>query len=162
MARLHLVQEQIESLEFQTSQVYDSLSRAVKTKEHQDTAWAAKIFNPLCDSLYIATGNSAFMDWNRGTQRADLLDRYLLQFALGNLPAIALKLAVSYEKIAGKIWDFKATDVSEEDVRAALDNKKIPYSKLQMMAMHLGDAGHFDDVIKLITYVRDTYRKPKL
>ncbi len=102
------------------------------------------------------------MDWNRGTQRANLMDRYLLQFVLGKLPAIALEQAVGYEKNAGKSWDFKATDVSEEDVRVALGDKKCSYSELQVMAMRLGDAGHFDDVVKLIAHIRDTYRKPKL
>src|SRR3989338_8981964 len=101
-----------------------------------------KLYEALGDSLSVATDGAGFMDWNRGTQQADLMDRYLLQYALGNVHAVALQRTVEQERRLGRFYDLRPTEVTETDIKVALDNKKIPYRRLQTMAINLGDAGH--------------------
>ncbi len=146
---------QSQALEYQTSQVFDAFCRAVRTYNYQDAVWAAKLFEPLAHSLRIVAKSDKFMHWSRETPAANSMDRFLLQYAIAHLPALALESYVSYEQKTGHAWNFRPTNMSEAEVRAALANNKLSYEKFQQMTLLLAQAGRFDCVLNLFSHIRE-------
>jgi len=162
MVGLTLTSGQIDSLEFRTAHAYESFERAVRTKEVLDVRYVRELYKALGSAVSVAVKYSPFIDWNRGTQRADLMDRYVLQVALSNTSPLELEQATNYEKTRGEPWpSFNPTEVTEKEVKDAINNKRIPYWKISSKATHLGSAGRFDEVVRLIKYVRDTIPVPQ-
>ena len=155
-----LSKEQIKALEFQTNQLYESFRRTVDTQVHQDAIWNRELFTAFGKSLSDATNYSAFMDWNRDSQRASVFDKYLLHYALGSTPSFTLE-QVTRARQHGHEFPTKETEVIADTLKQAIDNPKVPYSRIQLMAMSLGDAHDFAGVVSALGYVREKYQRSK-
>lgn len=157
-------QEEFDSLEVQANTAYEALKRAVKSYQHKDVTgthrrayldalWSVSLYNAL--SLSINHTTKAYFPnyWSRGTQRADLTDRFTLQFVLGlNLSNYLMDVTQHYELnesgqklhkeltskekqryqtgsyFIGKYLDMHGEeDLTIENVKAVLDNKRRKY-----------------------------------
>lgn len=159
-----LTPKQLEALEFQTTQGYEALKRALETREFQDAIYAENMFSPYVGAHYSPLSVSirtavdiGYMSWKRGRPRADIMDRYLLQLALGSSLTDELVTVIDYEQKDGKCWKFKATKVTEEELKANIDGKTVSYEHLAYLAKQLSEAGHFNPIMNLIDYVRENY-----
>ena len=155
-----LSNEQIQALEFQTDQLYEAFRRAVKSQVRQDAVWLRELFGAFGTSLIAATNYSAFMNWGRDAQRTSVFDKYLLHYALGSNPSYSLEQLTEARQL-GHEPTAKETEVTADTLRQAIDNSRAPYSKIQVMAMSLGDAHKFAEIVSALRYVREKHHRPK-
>ena len=157
MTRRPLSTEQIEALDFQTDHLYKSFRRTVETQSYQDAVWNRELFTALGKSLSAATNYSAFMDWHRDAARTPVFDKYLLHYALGDTPSFTLEKKIQYKQF-GHDSEAKRTDVTLSTLKQAIDNRRVPYRKIQSMAMSLADAHDFAGIVEALEYVREKYQ----
>lgn len=155
-----LSKEEIQSLEFQTDQLYESFRRAVETQVHQDAVWSKELFAAFGKSLSIITNYSAFIDWKRGAQITPVFDKYLLHYAIGSNPSFTLE-QVTHSRELGHEFPANETEFTAEALRQAIDNPKVTYSKIQFMAMSLGNSHDFAGIVSALEYAREKYQKPR-
>lgn len=161
MSSRKLSTAQIQSLDLQTDQLFESFRRAVSTQVLEDAIWSSKLFNAYGEVLWTVT-HSVFSDWEgRDTQRARVFDRYLLPHVLGEGPAITLAKVIESRERFGDKPQAKKTDIAADTLIWAIDNPRVPYSRIQAMSMHLGDAHDFAGVVRAWEHAREKYRKPE-
>ena len=160
MSNLIITKPQLDALEFQTTQAYNAFRRAVRSEVYEDAHWTAELYNALGGSLKFATEYQRFMEWNRGTEPAQTLDRYLLQLAMGQDPASILKQYTEAKKFGWEQFLRVPNDVTKEAVIHAVDDIKVTYERVSVLGMYLRKAGKFEDVLDVLTHIRDTYKKP--
>lgn len=161
MTRRTLSEEQIKALDFQTDQLYASFRRAVETQVYQDAVWNKELFEAFGKSLKEATNYSVFTNWNRDTARAQIFDRYLLLYALGNISSIKLEEQVIVRD-HGWGLEARATEVTADTLKQAIDNNKVPYARIGLMVMKLAEAHDFAGIVKAMGYVQEKYQPSSL
>ena len=151
--------KQIEALDFQTDQLYESFRRTVETRSPQDAVWNTELFGAFETSLGVATSRSAFMDWNRDARRTPVFDKYLLYYALGNTPSYILEKQIKARPHSHDS-EAKETDVTLDTLKQAIDNTQVPYEKIRVMAMYLAEAHDFAGIVDALGYAREKYQRP--
>ncbi|MBI2112870.1 hypothetical protein HYT52_05010 [Candidatus Woesearchaeota archaeon] len=185
MARLKLRNDHIDALEDQTTKAYHLLKKEIQTRGKCDLSLAVDSYHELKDSLVdiagYSSGRRSFMSWNRGTHRAHLLDRYLLQYVLGH------SLAVGFQRYGtifsfpngpskktplgkevhldryGRIYtpaEVDEADDLEETIILTIDDKKTGYASITKIAQAMARRGYFDRLLTVLEDVRALYRKP--
>ncbi len=159
MTNRALSNEQTEALDFQTDQLYESFRRTVKTQHHLDAVWNKEIFIVFGRSLSVATDYSNFMKWKRDTARTPVFDKYLLHYALGSIPSDILNHQIQSRQF-GHESEAEETDVTPNTLKRAIDNSKIPYRKIESMAISLAYAHDFAGIVDVLGYAREKYQRP--
>ncbi|MBS3168872.1 hypothetical protein J4210_00145 [Candidatus Woesearchaeota archaeon] len=154
-----LSNEQIEALDFQTDQLYESFRRTVETQSPQDAVWGQELFAAFGKSLSVVTNYSAFMDWSRNTARTPVFDKYLLFYALGSTPSLTLEQQIQARQF-GHESEAKKTDVTPEALKQTIDDSNVPYTKIQFRARSLADAHNFTGIVDALEYARERYQRP--
>ena len=182
MARLRLTKEQVESLEVQTTQAHKALRKGMETKRRGDIVSAAALYHDLKESLVAiagySSGQESFMSWTRGTYRANLLDRYLLQYVLSSSLMVELERGIENEpkrrrndRVTGKSnglgriftpEEVKEGDNLEEGLILMIDDKKIGYASIALIAENFVTEGYGDRLLVILEDIRSIYRKPYL
>jgi len=178
MSRLNFSQGQIDALEFQANQAYEALTRAVDSREPLDAQGCNNLYDLLGRSLSRVTHSSQFwgaksfmvrergpnwaklLFWKRDHTKTDLLDRFLLQYAVGNYSSETLERHTLNQKI-GTDLHLEDTQIEEGDLVSAIDGKS-DYSRLQIMAMELAAAGKIDVAVKALDHIRANYEIPQV
>lgn len=158
----------VNSLERQTDIAFAELKIAIATRNPLHVLWVKNLYSALGISLDRVTGTSNFnyMWWNRGTQRANLFDRYVLQYAIGSTAAEGLMRRTQPELKPH-------AEISDEDfgkgmdlVKKFIDTKKIgkhrtKYTAVSEMTQKLAEEGAFRLITGAMDYVRENYKKPE-
>jgi hypothetical protein len=154
-----LSSEQTKTLDFQTDHLYESFKRTIETQCHQDAIWNKELFTTFAKSLSIATNYSNFMNWNRDTIRTPIFDKYLLHYALGNIPSMILEEQILQRQF-GLAYEAKKTNVTLDILKEAINNTRMPYKKIQPIALSLANAKNFTGIVNALEYVREKYHIP--
>lgn len=151
MPSITLSPERVEALDFETAQAFEAFQRAVSSRDNLEAHWSRGMFDALVNSLVQASRGS-IMGWRRGTKKADLFDRYILQYALGNGSSLELTRATTQG------YKESPTDITEESLRQSIDSRQGRYLDLDNKAASLARAGNFDAIVRTLKYVRDNIR----
>ena len=154
-----LSKEQIQALEFQTDQIYESFKRAVDTQNIQDAIWLNGLFSAFDESLHEVTTPFAWVNWKRESLETPIFDKYLLYYAIGHSPSNILEELVQIRQY-GHDYPAKETHFTVDNLKQYIDNTKGSYSKIQDVSISLGEAHKFSGIIDALGYVRDKYPSP--
>ncbi len=151
MTSRKLTVEQADTLELQTTQMYEAFVRAVQTKSPADILWQTKLSEALYQSLQEITHYDFHLTWRRDTQRTATFDRYVLQYALSYSAANNLR----------NNWSQPSpTDLQFNSVKKMLDSRNHRYLDIVRKVERLAYAHKFDDIVQLFDYVRVEYARP--
>jgi len=165
-----ITQEQIEALEFQANQAYETLKRAVSTKEFLDTFWAHNSYCSLNWSLKRATEIEKGEFLTSSLERGHPLERYILQYIMGFNLACSLRLRPPpRNETEAKLQEEIAKH--EECLQAALEGTEHPdygiensYEGIFAEAEFIGtyaEADNFKKIFEIMEYIREKYPKPE-
>jgi hypothetical protein len=169
MQTLALKKDQIERLEFQSNQAYSALIRGISIMNSKDAVWANALYEKIWISLsdvalelqYLPPSNQrSFMYWERGNEKTDLIDRYVLDYIVGN--------KVSNELINVSSW--KARGFQKENhnpsseyayyLKKTIDEKEATYDWISLVALKAVKEENFFKVFNILNYIRETYKTP--
>lgn len=145
MNNIKITKDKIESLEFQTNHCYEAYKKAVKTQSQFDADWLNNISIPLGISLSNAISKN-ISDWTR----SDILDRYILQYALLSGPYI------------GPLELTSTVRLDEDKIKEFIDNRDNSFAQIKELAQEIKNDGRYRMIINIVDYVRKKYPKPSL
>ncbi|MBI4154272.1 hypothetical protein HY501_02970 [Candidatus Woesearchaeota archaeon] len=134
-------------LELQTRQAYESLCKAVHFSHIQDVEWAGALYSALGNTLKQDAGSPEFFQLERGNP----LDRYCLQFAMGDIISGKLKDALGREKADKGSYNIK---LKGKAIHAIDDGNN--YGAIRTLVQELCENSQFYDAMGVLEHVRDS------
>ncbi|MBW2966225.1 hypothetical protein KY342_03930 [Candidatus Woesearchaeota archaeon] len=139
-------QEKLESLEFQTDQVYNALKRALSTKSKQDISWAAALVSPGLEAQLRSLIGENFI---AQAQKTPLYDRYLFFYVVSEGIVFSLTTYKGH----------KNSGVNYEDIINAMQQRKRPTHLSNLVVVYCW-SGEFNKTLGLLDYIKVNYPKP--
>ena len=151
-------QEDIDSLEFLITQVYEAIKKAVETKEFEFAEWAQDIYRSAQRYFNAAYINpQTRLAEERKSERGRILEKYILHHILMHDVSYTLFAIITHDKSF-----LKETDRDVNELLTAIKNKDTPYTEIWGIAQDLVHGGKFDAILNCLHYVRKFYPKPKI
>lgn len=147
-----ITKQEIESLDFQTGQLYDALRQAATTGQEQDAFWAWALYQALDSHLrsHVIPSIAQHGDISRLTD----LDRGLLQYAVMRTLPDYLKTAARH-RAGGTQPLTRNTTETEDALRTSVADKAVPYRTIVVQAAELVAAGYVQQVLSVLEYIRE-------
>ena len=152
--------DMVDALEFRANQAYAALEYITRTTPdgvNPGLSWAAGLYRIFSHSLNAETGTS-IQKWHRGTSRADALERYVLQAAVGSAlldfgnAGLGSNEWESWPGCGDALWRFVGSNPgSAQNLRAMIDKPKERYLHIWSVAR----------LFALTTMEHDSTRRPE-
>lgn len=163
----------IASLEFQSNQAFTALRQAVTKENGTDRCWAERLYKIYLENLRSATryydgysgGTTDFQNYTRTPHRANLYDRYILQYLTGSACSRALGQIESCRNVPRIITERKEQigDISTkvDHLFQALQQRDLSYCDIHILLYELQSGSYVKPLWKATQFVRSQYPPPK-
>lgn len=150
--------EDLGTLEFLTTQIYQALKHAVKSRRFEDAQWARDIYYAANEYFRAAYINPhSHLAEKRDTERGVMLEKYILHYILIDDAAVVLSHLIMADKPR-----FIETKHTEEELLGFLKDKNKTYPEIWGISSEIARAGKFDVILNCLDYVRKHYPKPEI
>ena len=140
--------KQVTALEYMANSAYESLQKAIDTKEHFYAVGAQSQYAALGYCLGVATGtagNSGFMNLARGSEASSLIDTHILEYIVG---------AELSHILADSTYLGNQEDESKKKFLEEIDLFKDSYSTIRQAAINIAAAKKYNIGLDLIKKIR--------
>ena len=158
MVKLKVPNNNVDALEFQATQAYEALKRAISTKQYLDAVWSKSLYATLGYSINEVTRRSDFMNSTRAISLESgiialptELDGYILQYVVGSTLSNYLINPIQNEKLNSR---------RKLPLKGELDIKTAGYPQIGEMVKQLCATQRYGFILDMMEHIRNSYPYP--